>query len=94
MKFGDPYWHHGNVVVFFKADQSVTQTQEQPILWIGGGSSRSPNITVAYKSKSTAKLYLVPSLNESVSCLSEEEQKTFIHCLDPSSLNHHFPKND
>ncbi len=93
VKFGDPYWHHGNVVAFFKAEQSVTQSQKQPILWIGGGSSRSPNITVAYKSKSIAKLYLVPSLNESISCLSEEEQKTFIHCLDPNSLNHYFPKN-
>ncbi len=93
INFGDPYWHHGNIVAFFKVEQSLMKTQNKPILWIGGGSSGSPTREISYKLSSKAKLYLVPSLNAEYAKKAEDEHKEFINSLDQKSLDAYFPKN-
>ena len=93
MKFGDPFWHHGSIVAFFTAQQSVVQTREQPILWIGGGVGATPKKTIQYRYIKVTKLYLVPELNVECSRRAEENQKAFIKCIDDESLERFFPKH-
>ncbi|QCZ30065.1 lipase family protein [Leclercia adecarboxylata] len=93
-KTADPFWHHGGIVVFFKAEQSMVKylkkTIKPPSTEFG---VNSPTIKIKQISYEKAKLYIVPQLNENLFCESAEKQKNFVHCLDPDSLKRYFPKN-
>lgn len=92
-EIGDPYWHRGNIVAFFKAEQSLMKKRNQPILWIGGGGGDSPTKEISYKLVYKTKLYLVPSLNNDFASKAEEDHKTFFQRLDQKSLDAFFPRN-
>lgn len=83
----DPYWHHGNTVVFFKAQQCV----------ISKRSTYNPSdpfpVTISYVNHLAVKLFLVPSLNDECLKAIGEHQAKFIQCLDTTSLEKSFPKN-
>lgn len=94
MEKKDPYWHHGNTVIFFQAQQCVMTAKRQFTPWIGGGGSDNPAPGVVYYcSKIASKLFLVPILNDECLKATGEHQAKFIQCLDPLSLREIFPKN-
>lgn len=82
----DPYWHHGNTVIFFRAQQCAMRAaspyQKIPI----DGQAYSRHFVAT-------KLFLVPSLNEECLKSTGEYQAAFIQCLDPASLKKTFPQN-
>ncbi|AYA09776.1 MULTISPECIES: lipase family protein [Rahnella] len=90
----DPYWHHGNTVIFFQAQQCVMQSRHQNVPWIGGGGSDNPAPgVVSTCHKQSVKLFLVPSLNEECLNATGEHQAKFIGCLDTVNLRKTFPRN-
>lgn len=92
IKFGDPYWHHGSTVCFFKAEQSIVKYSKRIMPLIGMDVS-NPYMSIREISFDKCKLYLVPELNEQMFCTTAEEQNKFVKCLSPESLRHYFPKN-
>ncbi|HGL4548764.1 TPA: lipase family protein [Klebsiella aerogenes] len=92
IKFGDPYWHHGSTVCFFKAEQSIVKYSKRIMPLIGMDIS-NPYMSIREISFDKCKLYLVPELNEQMFCTTAEEQNKFVKCLSPESLRHYFPKN-
>jgi hypothetical protein len=92
MEFGDPYWHHGNPVLFFKAQQSVLTTETQQNVQGGNDGPRQPQSRVirTVLPKFT-KLYLVPSLSDDKSRYANEQQKALIQSLSRDSLKQYFP---
>ncbi|WP_145582072.1 lipase family protein [Yersinia vastinensis] len=90
----DPYWHHGNTVIFFQAQQYVMKARPQNVPWIGGGGRDNPAPGVIYSRSTVAvKLFLVPSLNDECLQATGEHQAKFIQCLDTPSLEKTFPRN-
>lgn len=90
----DPYWHHGNTVIFFQAQQCVMKARPQNVPWIGGGGHDNPAPGVIYSRSTVAvKLFLVPSLNNECLQATGEHQAKFIQCLDTTSLEKTFPRN-
>lgn len=90
----DPFWHHGDVVVFFKAEQSLVKFKNKRYSSSGRDfGANSPNIKIKQVSFKKVKLYIVPELNETAFCESEEKHKKFVQCLDPDSLSRYFGKN-
>lgn len=91
-EFGDPFWHHGNAVLFFRAQQSRQAKEAQPSGQRGSDGSRLPQQRVlTMPLPATAKLYLVPSLSDEKSQYANEQQKAFIQSLSRDSLKRHFP---
>lgn len=90
----DPYWHHGNTVIFFQAQQSVMRYRSQNMPWIGGGGQQNPAPgVIGYTNYYSVKLYLAPSLNEECLKASGEHQQKFIQCLDAPGMQKAFPQN-
>ena len=82
----DPYWHHGNTVVFFRAQQcSIKLTSPNRKSLVDGEVYARHFVAV--------KLFLVPSLNDECLKATGEHQAAFIQCLNPTSLEKTFPKN-
>lgn len=92
IKFGDPYWHHGNTVCFFKAEQSTVKYSKK-IMPLIGMDINKPYMSIREISFDKCKLYLVPELNEQMFCTTADEQHKFVQCLSPESLKNYFPKN-
>jgi type VI secretion system protein VasL len=90
----DPYWHHGNIVIFFQAQRCVMKKNHQNAPWIGGGGRDNPAPGIVYSCDYAAvKLFLVPSLNEESLKSSGEHQATFIQRIGKSGLEKIFPHN-
>lgn len=90
----DPYWHHGNIVIFFQAQQCVMKKGLQYQPWIGGGGRDNPAPGVIYSCDyASVKLYLVPSLNVEYLKVSGEQQKEFVQSVGKSNLETIFPRN-
>lgn len=92
VKFGDPYWHHGKIVCFFKAEQSTVKFSKKTMPLIGMDIT-NPYISIKEVSFDKCKLYLIPDLNEQMFCTTASEQHKFIKCLSSDSLKRYFPKN-
>ncbi|MDF3935945.1 lipase family protein [Pseudomonas citronellolis] len=92
VEFGDPYWHHGESVLFFKTEQTV-QIADTRLSGAGSkdglGAPRHRVLTMQLPK--SAKLYLVPSLSDEKSRLANEQQKAFIQSLSRDSLKKYFP---
>lgn len=82
----DPYWHHGNAVLLFRAQQCVMKLASPYRKSLVDGE-------VYYRHIVAAKLFLVPSLNDECLKATGEHQAAFIQCLTPASLEKIFPKN-
>jgi len=86
MQKRDPYWHHGNTVIFFRAQQcSMGATSPYQKSLIDGQAHTKHFVAV--------KLFLVPSLNEECLKSTGEHQAAFIQCMNPASLAKTFPQN-
>ncbi|OAT32616.1 class 3 lipase [Buttiauxella brennerae ATCC 51605] len=92
IKFGDPYWHHGDIVCFFKVEQSLVKYIDRVTPLIGMGIN-NPYMKIREVLFKKCKLYLVPDLNNQIFCKSGDEQKAFLKCLDAKSIERYFPKN-
>lgn len=92
VRTADPFWHHGNIVTFFKAQQSMVKLKNRPVPAIGMDIN-SPYIKIKKILSAKCKLYLVPELNEEAFCQSQEKQENYIRCLDPVSIKNYFPNN-
>lgn len=82
----DPYWHHGNTVVFFQAQQGSMKRAGPHQKSLYDGQVYTPHFIAV-------KLFLVPSLNDECLKSTGEHQAAFIQCLNPTSLEKTFPKN-
>lgn len=82
----DPYWHHGNTVVFFRAQQCLMKPTSPNRKSLVDGEVYSRRFLAT-------KLFLVPSLNEACLKATGEHQAAFIQCLTPANLAKTFPKN-
>ncbi|VEA69352.1 Predicted lipase [Serratia plymuthica] len=82
----DPYWHHGNTVVFFRAQQCSMKLASPNRKSLVDGEVYARNFV-------SIKLFLVPSLNDECLTSTGEHQAAFIQCLNPVSLEKAFPKN-
>lgn len=90
----DPYWHHGEIVVFLKAEQSIVNVKKNHFSATGVDfGSNSPTIKIKQIMFKKSKLYLVPELNQNAFCESEVKHKKFIECLDPKSIERYFRKS-
>lgn len=90
----DPYWHHGNIVIFFQAQQCVMKKNHQYAPWIGGGGRDNPAPGIVYSCDyASVKLYLVPSLNDEALATSGEHQAAFIESIGKAMLEKIFPRN-
>ncbi|PJI50755.1 MAG: Pdl protein [Pseudomonas sp.] len=92
VEFGDPYWHHGNPVLFFTAQQTMQSNDTQPAVQGGNDGPRMPQQRVLTRRLAKiTKLYLVPSLSDEKSRYANEQQKAFIQSLSRDSLKQYFP---
>lgn len=82
----DPYWHHGNTVVFFRAQQCSMKLASPYQKSLIDGQVYARHFVAV-------KLYLVPSLNDECLKTTGDHQAAFIQCLNPASLEKTFPKN-
>lgn len=82
----DPYWHHGNTVIFFRAQQCAMRAASPYQKNLVDGQAYSRHFVAT-------KLYVVPSLNEECLKSTGEHQASFIQCLNPASLAKTFPQN-
>ncbi|MCX8963300.1 lipase family protein [Erwinia psidii] len=82
----DPYWHHGNTVIFFQAQQCAMRAASPYQKSLVDGQAYTRHFVAI-------KLYVVPSLNEECLKSTGKHQAAFIECLDPASLKKTFPQN-
>lgn len=82
----DPYWHHGNTVIFFQAQQGSMKLTGPGQKSLVDGQMYTPHYA-------HVKLFLVPALNDECLKSTGEHQAAFIQCLNPASLEKVFPKN-
>lgn len=92
VQIGDPYWHQGNIVFFFTAEQAYVKKIKRVTPLIGMDIN-SPYLTITQVSFKKAKLYLVPELNESLFNSSNNDQKVFVKSVSPESMRRLFPNN-
>lgn len=91
-EFGDPFWHHGNPVLFAKVQQTEQYSDTRLTAQGSKGGLEAPrHRTLSMHLPAIAKLYLVPSLSDETSRYASEQQKAFIRSLSRDSLRHFFP---
>ncbi|WP_268799176.1 lipase family protein [Pseudomonas huanghezhanensis] len=90
-KHGDPFSHHGEIAMFYTAEQH-TQRLHEPYPAYRDPSGRPYLRTIAYLLPRRTKLYLVPSLSETDSQQASNNQENLIKSLDAESLARHFPR--
>lgn len=89
---GDPYSHHGDIVILYKAEQHRQQEFiPYPAYRKPDGSPYRSTITAQLPEKS--KLYLVPSLHEEADRQAEQAQIRLMQSVDKESRARYFPQN-
>lgn len=90
--FGDPFAHHGEIVVFLKAAQHVQERGSQFAAYRSKDGLGAPYYTtVSRRLPERAKLFLVPSLSQEDSQSAEKGQQIFTQSLDDASRDQYFP---
>lgn len=90
ISFGDPYWHHGQIAMFYRADQHVeTQGSNNPAYRLGAPYYT----TISKRLRYSTLIYLVPSLNDEFSRFASEDQKALIRSLNRENLLRFFPSH-
>ncbi|EOC5808351.1 lipase family protein [Cronobacter turicensis] len=91
VKFGDPYGHHGNIVVFMTAEQSSLKTLKYAPKIL---DLFSPDIMIIREVLvKRNKFFLVPLLNDCDFQTASNSQAKFVKCIDERSMEKYFPKN-
>ncbi len=94
VRFGDPYWHHGQIVMFYRADQHLaSQGSSYPAYRNKDGLGAPYHNTITQRLPHRTRIYLVPSLNDEFSRFAFEEQKTLIKSLNQENLAYFFPSH-
>jgi hypothetical protein len=92
VKHGDPYGHHGEIAMFFKAEQHMQQRgSHYPAYRNKDGLGAPYHTTIARRLPEKAKLYLVPSLSQADDQQAEQAQDRLITSLDAESRARYFP---
>ncbi|MGV6398101.1 lipase family protein [Pseudomonas caspiana] len=89
--YEDPYCHHGEIAMFFRAEQ---HTEERGNTYPSYPNGVPYNTTLSYPLANKAKLYLVPSLGDTEERKAEEAQKCFMASLSVESRSRFFPRYD
>jgi len=88
---GDPFSHHGEIALFYVADQHVQRRGSQYPAYLNKEGLGAPyHTTISHRLQEKAKLYLVPSLDEADSSQAEEAQKRLINSLDRDGKDRFF----
>ncbi|WP_176517318.1 lipase family protein [Pseudomonas faucium] len=91
VKHGDPFSHHGEIALFFLAEQHVQRRGSQyPAYRNKEGLGAPYHTTISHRLPEKAKLYLVPSLDETDSLQAEEAQKRLVNSLDKDGRDRFF----
>ncbi|WP_339418696.1 MULTISPECIES: lipase family protein [unclassified Pseudomonas] len=94
IRFGDPYWHHGQIAMFYRADQHVeSRGSNYPAYRSKEGLGAPYHTTILTRLPHRTRIYLVPSLNDEFSRFASEDQKTLIRSLNRESLVRFFPSH-
>ena len=94
IRFGDPYWHHGQIAMFYRADQHVeSRGSNYPAYRSKEGLGAPYHTTILTRLPHRTRIYLVPSLSDEFSRFAGEDQKTLIRSLNRESLAHFFPSH-
>ena len=90
---GDPFAHHGEVVVFLKAAQHIQEKGSRfPAYRSKEGLGAPYYTTVSRRLPERAKLFLVPSLSQEDNQSAEKGQATFTRSLTIASRDQYFPR--
>ncbi|MFP2421409.1 lipase family protein [Pseudescherichia vulneris] len=91
VEFGDPYWHHGNIVIFMTAEQSFLKSLKYTPNILDFVNSDLMMIREMFVRKN--KFFLVPLLNDCDFQTASNNQEKFVKCIDEGSIKKYFPKN-
>jgi len=88
---GDPFSHHGEIALFYVADQHIQRRGSQYPAYLNKEGLGAPyHTTISHRLQEKTKLYLVPSLDEADSLQAEEAQKRLINSLDRDGKDRFF----
>lgn len=90
-KHGDPFSHHGEIAMFYKAEQH-TQVLQEIYPAYRDPKGRPYQRAIAYRLQRSTKLYLVPSLSDADNHQANQDQESLIKSLDAESRAKHFPR--
>jgi len=90
--YGDPYHHHGQIAMFYRANQHLASRGSSYPSHRNRDGLDAPyhNITLLRLPERT-RIYLVPSLSDELSRFVLEEQKILIRSLERETLERSFP---
>ncbi len=92
LQHGDPYCHHGEVAMFFRAEQHTQQRgSAYPAYRSKDGLGAPYYNTLNYRLPEQAKLYVVPSLSLPEDQQAEQAQQRFSRSLSDESRQRFFP---
>ncbi|EIK93212.1 Pdl protein [Pseudomonas sp. M47T1] len=92
LRHGDPFCHHGEIAMFFKAEQHTLQRgSHYPAYRSKDGLGAPYYNTVARRLSEKAKLYLVPGLSPVDDQQSGQAQQRFTTSLNAESRTRFFP---
>ncbi|MGE8060681.1 lipase family protein [Pseudomonas sp. NPDC089547] len=89
-EFGDPFSHHGEIVLFLMTEQHVERKSKPFPAYRGGRSGPAYPIKILYRLPERTKLFLVPSLDESDDLEAEKAQKRLVNSLAAEDRNKFF----
>jgi len=91
-KYGDPFCHHGEIAMFFKAEQHLQQRgSHYPAYRNKEGLGAPYHTTITYRLPEKAKLYLVPSLSPDDDKQAGQAQDRLTTSLNAQSRARFFP---
>lgn len=92
--FGDPYWHHGKIVMHYQADQHILEQapgSNYPAYRSKDGLGAPHYSKIRRRLPERAFLYLVPSLDDAESRYAGDGQKALMKTLSKESMQRYFP---
>ncbi|WP_017518338.1 lipase family protein [Pseudomonas nitroreducens] len=89
----DPFFHHGEIVAFFRLEQHIQmRASDNPFHKMRDGLGAPYHTTLTRLLPVKTKLFLVPSLNRADSEQACKAQQDFKACLTAESLQRYFPE--
>ncbi|MBT2339754.1 MULTISPECIES: lipase family protein [Pseudomonas] len=93
VKHGDPYCHHGEVAMFFRAEQHIQERGSfYPAYRNKEGLGAPYHTPISRRLPHKAKFYLVPSLSPEEEQKAEAAQKSLVGSLKPDERAAFFPR--
>jgi pimeloyl-ACP methyl ester carboxylesterase len=93
VKFGDSYGHHGEIAMLYRVEQHMqSRGSSYPAYRSKDGLGAPYYNTVKTRLPERPNLYLVPSINKTLSEQSGKSQQLFIKSLDDKTIERLFPR--